>query len=46
MSRPVLLFSGSWADVPFDAVVQQAGEWGYQGLEVCCWGDHFEVQRP
>ena len=45
MSRPVLLFSGSWADVPFDAVVQQAGEWGYQGLEVCCWGDHFEVQR-
>src|SRR5262249_55223936 len=19
--------------------------WGYQGLELCCWGDHCEVQR-
>jgi sugar phosphate isomerase/epimerase len=23
----------------------RANEWGYQGLELCCWGDHFEVQR-
>ena len=45
MARPVLLFTGPWADVPLDTLVQQAGEWGYQGLELCCWGDHFEVQR-
>src|SRR5579862_5219475 len=45
MVRPVLLFSGSWADLPLAELAQQASEWGYQGLELCCWGDHFEVQR-
>src|SRR5438105_5362765 len=45
MARPVLLFSGSWADVALEELAQQASEWGYQGLELCCWGDHFEVQR-
>jgi sugar phosphate isomerase/epimerase len=45
MPRAVLLSSGSWADVTLEAVAQQASEWGYQGLELCCWGDHFEVQR-
>ncbi len=45
MARPVLLFSGSWADVALDELAQQVSEWGYQGLELCCWGDHFEVQR-
>ena len=45
MPRPVLLFSGSWADLPLEELAAQAAEWGYQGLELCCWGDHFEVQR-
>ena len=45
MPRPVLLFSGSWADAALAELAQQAAEWGYQGLELCCWGDHFEVQR-
>ena len=45
MARPVLLFSGSWADLALEELAQQAAEWGYQGLELCCWGDHFEVQR-
>lgn len=45
MPRPVLLFSGQWADLPLEELAAQAGEWGYQGLELCCWGDHFEVQR-
>src|SRR5207253_2590266 len=45
MPRPVLLFSGQWADVALAELAQQAAEWGYQGLELCCWGDHFEVQR-
>ncbi len=45
MPRPVLLFSGSWADVALEELAPQAGEWGYAGLELCCWGDHFEVQR-
>ncbi|MCI0464718.1 MAG: sugar phosphate isomerase/epimerase [Gemmataceae bacterium] len=45
MARPVMLFSGQWADLPLEALAQKAGEWGYQGLELACWGDHFEVQR-
>ena len=45
MPRPILLFTGPFADVPFEALVPKAGEWGYRGLELCCWGDHLEVQR-
>lgn len=45
MPRSILLFSGQWADLPLEELAQKVGEWGYQGLELCCWGDHFEVQR-
>jgi sugar phosphate isomerase/epimerase len=45
MPRPVFLFSGSWADLPLEELAPKASEWGFQGLELCCWGDHFEVQR-
>jgi sugar phosphate isomerase/epimerase len=45
MPRPVILFSGQWADLPLEELVQKVGEWGYQGLELACQGDHFEVQR-
>src|SRR5262245_31788098 len=45
MPRPVLLFSGQWTDVALEALAPKLAEWGYQGLELVCWGDHFEVQR-
>jgi sugar phosphate isomerase/epimerase len=45
MPRPVILFSGPFADLPLADVASKAGEWGYAGLELCCWGDHFEVQH-
>ena len=45
MARPVILFSGQWTDLPLEELVPQVAEWGYQGLDLCCWGDHFEVQR-
>src|SRR5262245_20969888 len=45
MARPVILYSGQWTDLPLEELTQKASEWGYQGLELCCWGDHFEVQR-
>jgi sugar phosphate isomerase/epimerase len=45
MARSVILFSGQWADLPLDELAEKVSEWGYQGLELCCWGDHFEVQR-
>ncbi len=45
MARPIVLFSGQWTDLPLEELAQKAAEWGYQGFELCCWGDHFEVQR-
>ena len=45
MSRPVTLFTGQWADLPFEVVCQKAKSFGYDGLELACWGDHFEVNK-
>ena len=42
MARPITLFTGQWADLPFEEVARLAGEWGYDGLEIACWGDHFD----
>ena len=44
MARPVTLFTGQFADLPFTEVCRLASEWGYDGLELACWGDHFDVQ--
>src|SRR5215216_7080788 len=43
--RPVTLFTGQWADLPFEEVCRHAAEWGYDGLEIACWGDHFDVVK-
>lgn len=45
MSRQVTLFTGQWADLPFETVCQKAKSFGYDGLEIACWGDHFEVDK-
>lgn len=45
MPRPVTLFTGQWADLPFEEMCRLASSWGYDGLEIACWGDHFEVDR-
>jgi sugar phosphate isomerase/epimerase len=45
MSRPVTLFTGQWADLPIEDLAAKAGSWGFDGLELACWGDHFEVDR-
>lgn len=45
MSRPVTLFTGQWADLPLETLAEKAASWGYDGLELACWGDHFDVQR-
>jgi sugar phosphate isomerase/epimerase len=43
MPRPVTLFTGQWADLTLDALAERAGRWGFDGLELSCWGDHFDV---
>lgn len=45
MARPITLFTGQWADLPFEEVARLAGEWGYDGLEIACWGDHLDPSR-
>jgi len=45
MSRPITLFTGQWADLPLETVAQKASAWGFDGLELACWGDHFEVDK-
>ncbi len=45
MGRPVTLFTGQWADLPLEDVARKASAWGYEGLELACWGDHFEVDK-
>jgi sugar phosphate isomerase/epimerase len=42
MPRPVTLFTGQWADLPLEVMAAKASSFGYQGLELACWGDHFE----
>jgi sugar phosphate isomerase/epimerase len=45
VGRPVTLFTGQWADLPFEELCPKVAEWGYDGLEIACWGDHMDVQR-
>ena len=43
MARNVTLFTGQWADMGLDELAKKTAEWGYDGLELACWGDHFDV---
>lgn len=45
MARAVTLFTGQWADLSLDEVARRAKGFGYDGLELACWGDHFEVDK-
>jgi sugar phosphate isomerase/epimerase len=45
MPRPVTLFTGQWADLPLETLAAKAAAWGYDGLELAAWGDHFDVER-
>ena len=45
MPRPVTLFTGQWADLKLARMIEKASGFGYDGLELACWGDHFEVPK-
>ena len=45
MARPITLFTGQWADLPLEEVAKLASGWGYDGLELACWGDHLDPWR-
>jgi sugar phosphate isomerase/epimerase len=45
MPRPVTLFTGQWADLPLEKLAPLVKDMGYEGVELACWGDHFEVDK-
>lgn len=45
MARPVTLFTGQWADMPFEELCKKASEFGYDGLEIAASGDHLDVEK-
>jgi sugar phosphate isomerase/epimerase len=45
MSRSVTLYTGQWADLDIEIMCQKAKTFGYDGLELACWGNHFEIDK-
>jgi len=45
MPRPVTLFTGQWADLPLRELLPLVKKMGYDGIELACWGDHFDVDQ-
>lgn len=45
MARPVTLCTGQFADLPLKVLAEKAAGWGYDGLELACWGDHMDVAK-
>jgi len=45
MARPITLFTGQWADLALEEMARKTKDFGYDGIELACWGDHFEVNK-
>jgi len=45
MTRPVTLFTGQWADLKLEQICEKAKSFGYDGVELACWGDHVDVVK-
>lgn len=45
MARPVTIFTGQWADLKLEELTPIMADFGYDGLELACWGDHMDVSK-
>jgi sugar phosphate isomerase/epimerase len=45
VKREIHLFSGQFADLDLETFGDKSKEWGYDGVELACWGEHFNVVR-
>jgi sugar phosphate isomerase/epimerase len=45
MKRDIVLFSGQFADLGLEDFADRSKGWGYDGVELACWGEHFNVAR-
>lgn len=43
MKKPITLCTSQWVDIPLSDFVGKASDWGLDGLELSCGGDHFNV---
>jgi len=43
--RPITLFTGQFADIPFGEMCAAASKMGYEGLELATWGNHVNVKK-
>jgi len=43
MARPVCMYTGQWADLPLETLLGKMKQWGFDGVELACAGDHFDV---
>ena len=37
------MFTGQWGDLPLASLAEKSSRWGYDGLELACNGEHFDV---
>ena len=45
MARRVTIFTGQFADLPFEKVCETMAGIGYDGLEIATWGDHLDIEK-
>ncbi len=43
--RPITIITGQFGDVPSEELFAKTSEIGYDGLELACGTDHFDVQK-
>lgn len=44
-TRLITLVTGQFADIPLDSLAEKAAKWGFEGLELACFGGHVDVER-
>ncbi len=42
MGRLLTLTTGQYSDIEFEELCKKAKKWGYDGLEIACWGKHLD----
>ena len=45
MPRKLTLVTGQWADLPLAELAPKMKAFGYDGLELATWGDHFDIDK-
>lgn len=45
MARLVTLATPQWADMPLEQLAPLCKSWGFDGLELACWGHHVDVVK-